>query len=288
MKKTRIVCLILAVVMAMSMFVGCNKKEQVKIEKVEDLAGLTIGVQEGTSGDVFVTDNYTKEGLKKQAEEAEKEGKEPVVVPGDDFKDATINRFKKPTDAALELKNGKSDCVVLDKVPATKIVEKNSDLKILDLNLTEEEYAIATPKGSAEMTESINATLKKLKEDGTYDKMVAYFIDGDTSVELPEIPEYTASGKIVMGTNAEFEPFEYRADNNEITGFDVYLSKWIAADMGKELTVEDMAFDSLIGALQTGKVDFIAAGMTADAERRKNVDFSDPYYNASQVIIVRK
>lgn len=91
---------------------------------------------------------------------------------------------------------------------------------------------------------------------------------------------------IVMGTNAEFEPFEYR-DGLEITGFDVEVAKKIAEKLGKELVIEDMAFDALIMALDSDKVDFVAAGMTADDIRRTQVDFSDSYFKSKQMIIVK-
>lgn len=89
-----------------------------------------------------------------------------------------------------------------------------------------------------------------------------------------------------MGTNAAFPPFEY-TEGSEIVGFDVTVSNLIARDYGKELKIVDMSFDGLIAALQAGSIDFIAAGMTATEERRKNVDFSEAYYSSKQVIIVR-
>ena len=92
---------------------------------------------------------------------------------------------------------------------------------------------------------------------------------------------------LVMGTNAEFPPFEYK-ENNEIVGFDIEIAKIIAEELGMELKIEDMVFDGLLPALQSGKVDFVIAGMTVDEERKKNVDFSESYFNASQVIIVKK
>lgn len=94
-------------------------------------------------------------------------------------------------------------------------------------------------------------------------------------------------GQIVMGTNAEFEPFEYR-ENGEFAGIDIEIAQAIADKMGVELVIEDMAFDSLVGAIGSGKIDFIAAGMTADPDRDKNVDFSEGYYDAYQAIIVKE
>lgn len=93
---------------------------------------------------------------------------------------------------------------------------------------------------------------------------------------------------IVMGTNAEFEPFEYRNEKGEVDGFDVAMAKKIAQEIGVELKIEDMAFDSLLNALKSGKIDFVAAAMTVKPDRLKNADFSEPYYKAAQRIIIRK
>ncbi|NLC67789.1 MAG: basic amino acid ABC transporter substrate-binding protein [Clostridiaceae bacterium] len=93
-------------------------------------------------------------------------------------------------------------------------------------------------------------------------------------------------GIIKMGTNAEFPPFEY-VENGEYAGIDVELAQAIAKELGKELEIVDMAFNALIDALNSGKVDFVAAGMSVDPEREKNVDFTIKYYNATQTIIVQ-
>ncbi len=93
---------------------------------------------------------------------------------------------------------------------------------------------------------------------------------------------------LVMGTNAEFPPFETLGgtDGSEVVGFDVEVAKAIAAKVGLPLKIEDMKFDSLLPALGAGKVDMVLAGMTINEERRQNVDFSAPYYKATQVVLV--
>lgn len=103
--------------------------------------------------------------------------------------------------------------------------------------------------------------------------------------KVKSVADIQNSGKLVMATNAEFEPFEYH-DGNEIVGIDIEISQKIAEKLGVELEITDLQFDALIPALQGGKADIVAAGMTADEDRKKNVDFSDSYYDASQVIIV--
>ncbi|GKX29126.1 basic amino acid ABC transporter substrate-binding protein [Vallitalea longa] len=92
---------------------------------------------------------------------------------------------------------------------------------------------------------------------------------------------------IVMGTNAEFPPFE-SVEGGEYVGFDIDISKKIAEKLGMELKVENMQFSSLVAALQTKKVDFVAAGMTYTEEKAKEVNFSDNYFTTTQVIIVKK
>jgi arginine/lysine/histidine transporter system substrate-binding protein len=94
-------------------------------------------------------------------------------------------------------------------------------------------------------------------------------------------------GTLTMSTNAEFEPFEYK-DSDKIIGIDVDIANKIAAKAGDQLKVNDVDFDSLIMELQTNKCDFVAAGMSVTDDRKKNVDFSDPYFDATQSIIVPK
>ncbi len=91
---------------------------------------------------------------------------------------------------------------------------------------------------------------------------------------------------LVMGTNAAFDPFEYIGDDGEYAGFDIDLAKAIAAELGKELVIEDIYFDGLLAALEVGTVDFIASALTMYEERKAAADFTIPYYNAEQSVIV--
>lgn len=93
--------------------------------------------------------------------------------------------------------------------------------------------------------------------------------------------------KLVMVTEAGFAPYEYR-DSSGIVGVDVDIAREIAASMGKKLEIKDVAFDSLINELNSGKADFAAAGMSISEERKKEVDFSIEYVSSKQVIVVRK
>lgn len=90
-----------------------------------------------------------------------------------------------------------------------------------------------------------------------------------------------------VGTNPEFAPFEYVGDDGAITGIDADIIQAIAVELGYEgAEIQAMDFDALIPALVSGKIDCCIAGMTITEERKQSVLFSDPYYNAGQVIIV--
>lgn len=107
----------------------------------------------------------------------------------------------------------------------------------------------------------------------------------ETAEESKE--EAAAGGVLVMGTNAEFPPYEFYEDN-DIVGIDVEIAKAIAEKMGMELQIEDMAFDAIIPAVTSGKADFGAAGMTVTEERKRSVEFTDTYANSNQVAIVKE
>ena len=93
--------------------------------------------------------------------------------------------------------------------------------------------------------------------------------------------------KLIMATEAAFAPYEYYS-NGEIKGVDVDIMKAVAKRLGKELKVKDVAFDSIIAEVKTGKSDVGAAGISYTEERAKQVDFSIPYIESDQVIVVKK
>ena len=98
-------------------------------------------------------------------------------------------------------------------------------------------------------------------------------------------------GTLTFGTNAEFPPFEFVTSNGVIdqyAGIDMAIAKQIADENGMTAAVENMEFDSLLIALQNGQIDAVIAGMTVTEERLEAVDFSTPYYTATQVMIVKE
>lgn len=249
-----------AAVLAVSL-AACSSVPANTVHSMEDLAGKKIGVQLGTVGDSTASD-YESEG-------------------------ATVERYSKASDAVQALKQGKIDCVIIDQQPANVFVEKNSDLMILEEKFEPEEYAIAVAKDS-ELTAKINAALAQMTEDGTMQQIVDNYI-GDKKGTCPYVsPEGTdrSGGTLVMATNAEFEPYEYMQDG-KIVGIDAEMAQAVCDILGMELKIENMEFDSIIAAIQSGKADFGAAGMSVTPDRLENVDFTDSYATSAQVIIVR-
>ncbi|MCR8701153.1 transporter substrate-binding domain-containing protein, partial [Campylobacter sp. RM12176] len=92
---------------------------------------------------------------------------------------------------------------------------------------------------------------------------------------------------IKVGTNATYPPFEFVNEQNQITGFDMDLMAEIAKKVGFKFEIVNISFDSLIPALKAGKIDIIAAAMSATPERLKAVDFSKPYYHTMNLFIKR-
>lgn len=94
------------------------------------------------------------------------------------------------------------------------------------------------------------------------------------------------SKQLIVATNAEFPPFEY-IEGNEFVGFDIDLARIIARELGVDIVIKHMDFDAVIGAVASKKADLAIAGLTISPDRLENVDFSNSYFNASQVVIVK-
>ena len=131
--------------------------------------------------------------------------------------------------------------------------------------------------------------VEELKKDGTVDKIIGNYIGDDagkTPYETPKDADHS-KGTLTMATNATFQPYEYY-DGDNIVGIDVDIAQAICDKLGYDLKVEDMEFDAIVNAVKSGKADFGAAGMTVTEDRKKSIDFTDPYTTAEQVIIVQK
>lgn len=240
------------------------------IQALEDLAGKTVGVQLGTTGDLLMSEEVG-------------EGEDKLGIAG-------VEQYNKAADAVQALLTNKIDAVCIDDQVAKNFVAANPDeLTMLDTAFAEESYAIAVSKDNPDLTEALNGAIAELKEDGTLDAILDKYIakvEGAEGYVSPEGTEYP-NGTLVMATNATFDPYEY-IENGEIVGIDAEFAKALCDKLGYDLHIEDMEFDSIIAAVNSGKADFGMAGMTVTPERQEQIDFTDTYCTAAQSIIVLK
>ena len=240
------------------------------IQALEDLNGKTVGVQLGTTGDLLMSEEVG-------------EGEDKLGIAG-------VEQYNKAADAVQALLTNKIDAVCIDDQVAKNFVAANPDeLTTLDTAFAEESYAIAVSKDNPDLTEQLNGAIAELKEDGTLDAILDKYIakvEGAEGYVSPEGTEYP-NGTLVMATNATFDPYEY-IENGEIVGIDAEFAKALCDKLGYDLHIEDMEFDSIIAAVNSGKADFGMAGMTVTPERQEQIDFTDTYCTAAQSIIVLK
>ena len=110
--------------------------------------------------------------------------------------------------------------------------------------------------------------------------------DSNTDAAATDSTDTADGGVLRMGTNATFPPYEFTDENGEVAGIDAEIAAAVAEKLGMELDITDMAFESLIPALQAGTIDIVLAGMTVDPERADQVNFTDSYATGVQVVIV--
>lgn len=114
---------------------------------------------------------------------------------------------------------------------------------------------------------------------------------GQAEATDPVLEKIQKSGKLVIGLSADYPPYEFHATVNgkdQVVGADISMGEKIAEDLGVKLVVEELGFDALLGALNTGKIDLIISGMSPTPERQKEVNFSDSYITINQRVVVRK
>ena len=163
---------------------------------------------------------------------------------------------------------------------------KTPAVKVININLTEEEYAFGVDKNQPELLEQVNAFIAEIKENGKMEEIFnKYFKEGTptpvTSAALDETKD-----QLVVATNAEFPPFEY-TEGDQYLGVDMEIAYLLAQKLGKELVIQNMDFDAVCLSVGSHKCDIAMAGLTINEKRKESVTFSDSYYQASQKLIVK-
>lgn len=242
-------------------FPGCETSVK-SITKLDDLHHASIGAMTGSTGEQLALAR---------------------------FPEAEVKSFDDIMDAVTALKSNQINAVITAFPTAMNVCKRNPDLQVLPEPVDYESTSIAIRKGNAELLAAANNIIDELKNDGTLEDMKRRWFKKDLSPYETVDIQLPATGNVLkIGTNATREPFCFVDENKSVTGHDGELARRIGAKLGRPIEFSDMKFSALIPALQSGKIEMIVTGMTATEERAKSVDFTQPYFQNSQVVIVKK
>ena len=239
----------------------------------DEIAGHKIGVQTGTVHEQWVQENLVDTG---------------------EMDEADLVRYERADQAILDLKSGRIEVVAMDYFAALAYVEQGGIELALEQNLSGENLAIAIPEGAAALKAELDQVVEQLRDEGFVDQLAQEYLagevgeaeEGEEELTGPMWEEIQAAGKIVVGTSADYPPFEFINEDNEFDGFDMVLIKEFGDRLGVEVELQDIAFDGLIAALKAGQIDAIIAAMSATPERDQEVDFTINYYEGTDAILV--
>lgn len=159
-------------------------------------------------------------------------------------------------------------------------------VKVVNINLTDEEYAFGVDKDQPELLEQVNAFIAEIKSNGKLEEIFNNYFGDGTPKAIKSAALDESKDQLVVATNAEFPPFEYSEGENFL-GVDMEIAALLAEKLGKELVIQHMDFEAVCLAVGGHKCDIAMAGLTVNEERKESVTFSDSYYQASQQLIVK-
>ncbi len=163
------------------------------------------------------------------------------------------------------------------KVPATKVI---------NIDLTKEDYAFGVDKAQPELLTQVNAFIAEIKGNGKFEEICnKYFGDG-TPTPVTSAVEDATKDQLIVATNAAFEPFEY-TEGDKYLGIDMEIAALLAQKLNKELVIKNIDFDAVCLSVGQQKADIAMAGLTIKEDRKEHVNFSEPYYAASQRLVVK-
>ncbi len=246
------------IVMAIS---GENKE----IKEYKDLKGKTVGAKVGTESATFIEKNKEKYGYNVK-----------LLDTADTMYDM--------------LYSGNLDAIFDDYPVIGYAITQGKDLKMVTDYERGGQYGFAVKKGTnPELIKKFNAGLKKLKANGTYDKILAKYIKSETTTKnTTETSIKPVKDEYVIGTDITFAPFEFSATNGEYQGIDIELLNAIAKNQGFTVKIQPIGFDTAVQQVQANQIDGMIAGMTITDERKKSFDFSSPYFDSGIVMAVAK
>lgn len=262
----KIITSLTALVLMMSLLSGCgnsnesNENGSLKLRRHEDIRNKRVGVLLGSVHDKYMMNTYPQ---------------------------ASVMQYKSPSEIILAVKSGKVDAAMYTTETLAGILKDDPELKALGDTVFTIPIAMGFNQNNDALREKFNEFLKKIRSDGTFDDMVNRWLKRGV-IETPEIKNPDPKGELVVGVVSDKGlPFTIVKDN-KMVGFDIELSERFAAFLGKKLKLADMEFGSLIIAAATNKIDMIASTLMITEERKKQIDFSDPYYRLGATIFTLK
>lgn len=190
--------------------------------------------------------------------------------------------------AVSDMKNGNVDFCMIDEQPAKALAKNIAGVKVIDIPLTIEEYAFGVDKAQPELLEAVNGVLAEMKTNGALEAIVSAYAlgEGIKPMTPAKFDAAKADEQLVIATNAAFAPFEYK-EGDQFAGIDIEIMVYVADKLGLELVIMDMDFEAVISAVGKNNVDMAVSGLTVTEKRKESVNFTDTYYNAAQMLIVK-
>lgn len=238
---------------------GCNNNLKT-INSIDDLSNSKIGIYTGSEYDTILKEN---------------------------IKNAIPVYYNSYSDEISALKSGKIDAFLTDEPLAIEILKNNDKLKILDKSLTIDSYAFAINPQKTQLKEQIDKIILEMKSDGSLAKLEEKWFSDNEEIKELEKYDYEYIDTIKFATTSGSAPFAYMK-NNEIVGYDIDVINYIGYKLGYKIEIIDMAFEGMIVALISGKVDIAGCSIIATDERKKIVLFSEPNYTGGIVLVTRE
>ncbi len=253
----------LSLCLILLLMTSCNMKKNNDAEKkyasIEDLSSSPIGIYEGTVHDQFLAKNY------------------PNVE---------IRRYNSPADIAISLKTNKTEGALLDAISAKVLIKSNPEIMILSDTLLTLPLGVGFHKNNPGLLKEFNQFLTDSKKNGFYDQLIEKWINNDPEEATIAKVTYPKDGKLIkLGVAVADLPY-VAYQNGEYVGFDIEMIQQFALSRGYQLEITTMEFSSLVNALAAGKVDMIADGIAITEERKKQINFSDIYFNFKTGLII--
>lgn len=200
---------------------------------------------------------------------------------------ATVMQYKSPSDLILAVKTNKIDAAFFAHESLLEMMRSDQELAILGENLYRIPMGMGFNQNNDRLREQFNEFLKQIKANGVYADMVDRWVTRGIN-DMPVIDNPKNNGRLVVGVVSDKGlPFAI-VKNNRIVGFDIEMAERFAAYLGKELVLQDMEFASLIAAVAGNKIDMVDSTLVITEERKKQIDFSDPYYELGTSVFTLK